>query len=56
MAQGTDRQKGVLASLDWITIAIYLTLLVFGWISVCGASYNYGETDIFSLKAVQVCK
>lgn len=49
MAQGTDRQKGVLASLDWITIALYLTLLVFGWISVCGASYNYGETDIFSL-------
>ena len=51
MAQGTDRQKGVLASLDWITIAIYLTLLVFGWISVCGASYNYGETDIFSLES-----
>ena len=22
---------------------------VFGWISVCGASYTYGETDIFSL-------
>lgn len=33
-------------SLDWWTIAIYLVLLAFGWISVCGASYTYGDTDI----------
>lgn len=45
----TDKRPNVLASLDWWTIAIYLGLLTFGWISVCGASYTYGETDIFSL-------
>ena len=28
---------------------LYIALLSFGWISVCGASYSYGETDIFSL-------
>jgi len=39
----------VLGSLDWWTIGIYLALLTFGWISVCGASYTYGDTDIFSL-------
>ena len=49
MAQQKD--KGVLRSLDYWTILIYLALLVFGWISVCGASYNYGDTDIFSLSA-----
>ncbi len=43
------RQLSVLRSLDWWTIGIYLALLAFGWISVCGASYTYGETDIFSL-------
>ena len=32
-----------------MTICLYLALLVFGWISVCGASYTYGDTDIFSL-------
>lgn len=26
-----------------------MALLSFGWVSVCGASYSYGETDIFSL-------
>ena len=36
-------------NIDWWTILIYIALLSFGWISVCGASYSYGETDIFSL-------
>ena len=49
MERRTDKQQSVLRSIDWWTILIYLTLLTFGWISVCGASYTYGETDIFSL-------
>ena len=49
MEQEIDKQPGVLRNLDWWTISIYLALLIFGWISVCGASYTYGETDIFSL-------
>ena len=43
------RQASVLRNIDWWTILIYIALLSFGWISVCGASYSYGETDIFSL-------
>ena len=45
------RQHSVLRSIDWWTILIYIALLSFGWVSVCGASYSYGETDIFSLDA-----
>ena len=48
MVQANDNnQPGVLRSLDWWTIAIYLMLLAFGWISVCGATYTFGETNIF---------
>ena len=43
------RKHSVLLNIDWWTILIYIALLSFGWISVCGASYSYGETDIFSL-------
>ena len=43
------RKQSVLKNIDWWTILIYVALLTFGWISVCGASYSYGETDIFSL-------
>jgi rod shape determining protein RodA len=51
MVRTTDNKKqpGVLRSLDYWTIIIYIALLTFGWISVCGASYTYGDTDIFSL-------
>lgn len=40
----------LIKSVDWITIVIYLALVVLGWISVCGASYDYGEVDLFSLE------
>jgi rod shape determining protein RodA len=50
MAQQADRrEQSVLRNIDWWTVLIYIALLSFGWISVCGASYSYGETDIFSL-------
>ena len=50
MAQVTGNEKSVFRSIDWWTTLIYITLLVFGWISVCGASYTMGDdTNIFSL-------
>ena len=45
----SKKNPGVLRSLDWWTILIYLMLISFGWVSVCGASYTYGDTDIFAL-------
>jgi len=35
-------------SVDWATIIVYLLLIICGWFSVCGASYNYGDTDFLS--------
>ena len=50
MALPADRrQTSVLRNIDWWTVFLYIALMSFGWISVCGASYSYGETDIFSL-------
>lgn len=43
------KNPSVLRSLDWWTVGIYVALLAFGWVSVCGACYSYGDTDIFSL-------
>ncbi len=48
-SQNTKSQGSIFKSIDWWTIAIYVALLALGWMSVCGASYTYGETDIFSL-------
>ena len=49
MATQSGKQTSIFHSIDWWTILIYIALLTFGWISVCGASYSYGNTDIFSL-------
>lgn len=48
MVQAADKNTGLFGSLDWWTILIYIVLLTFGWLSVCGASYTFGETDILS--------
>lgn len=49
MLQTVDKRQSVWASVDWWTIVLYLALMAFGWISICGASYTYGDNDIFSL-------
>ena len=36
-------------SLDWWTMGIYMALLIFGWMSVCGASYSFSDPDVLSL-------
>ena len=44
-----ERDNSVFHHLDWWTCLIYVLLVVFGWFSVCGASYVFGETtDILS--------
>lgn len=43
------QKNSVLSSIDWYTICIYIALLAFGWVSVCGATYSYSDTDLFSL-------
>ncbi|MBQ8968439.1 MAG: rod shape-determining protein RodA [Bacteroidaceae bacterium] len=48
MATVRDRERGgVLRSLDWVTIVIYLTLLGLGWMSVCGATYDFDQGGNF---------
>ena len=37
-------------SVDWLTICIYLALIVLGWISVCGASYDFGDVNLISFE------
>ena len=39
----------LIKSVDWLTICIYLCLVILGWFSICGASYDYGEMDFFSM-------
>ena len=47
------RRDSIWKSLDWMTVVIYLLLVIWGWFSVCGASYDYVDRDFldFSTRA-----
>ena len=38
----------MIKSVDWITIGIYVALVALGWVSICGACYDYGDMNLFS--------
>ena len=40
--------RSLLASVDWVVVAIYLILLACGWFSICGASHEIGDTNFFA--------
>jgi rod shape determining protein RodA len=56
-----QKNGSLFKSIDWWTIAIYIALVVFGWFSICGASYTYGEVNFFDFdvrsgkQAVWIC-
>lgn len=41
------KKAGLLQSIDWFTIFIYLVLLVMGWMSICGATYDFDQAGSF---------
>lgn len=51
MTQKNETTKSIFRSLDYVTVVIYLLLIAAGWISVVGASYNYGDATILDFGA-----
>ena len=43
-----QEQKSIFKSIDWITITLYVVLIIWGWFSVCGACYDFSHPDLFS--------
>lgn len=44
-----NRRDSIWTSIDWVTIALYILLLICGWFSVCGASYDYGDPNFLDM-------
>ncbi|MGN0056776.1 MAG: rod shape-determining protein RodA [Phocaeicola plebeius] len=45
------KDNEVWKTVDWWTIVLYLVLIFCGWVSVCGASYDYGEPDFLDFSS-----
>jgi len=43
------RKSNIWLSIDWWTVAIYLILVVAGWLNIYASSYNFDQVSIFNL-------
>lgn len=44
-----DKPQSIWSQVDWLTIGLYIALMLFGWLSICGASYSFGDNNLLSL-------
>jgi rod shape determining protein RodA len=42
-------QKNIFSNIDWITVGLYLTLVIFGWINIYAAVFNESHKSIFDI-------
>lgn len=43
------RKTEIWKTVDWITIMLYVVMVVAGWFSICGASYEFDNVGLFDL-------
>lgn len=42
-----SRNDNILKTIDWLTVAMFVAIMLFGWMNIYGASYNFEQTSIF---------
>lgn len=42
-----SRNDNILKTIDWVTIILYLAIMIFGWLNIYGAIYSFEQTSIF---------
>ena len=45
------RNDNLWKSIDWFTIILYFALVTCGWLSICGATYDFNDTDFLSFSS-----
>ena len=47
-----NERNSIIGKIDWVTVLIYLTLVIIGWFSIFSARYNEAHPSIFDLSQV----
>ena len=50
------RKTEIWKSVDWITILLYLIMVIAGWFSICGASYEFDNVGFSIRRVVRGCR
>lgn len=43
-----NRRENIVGAIDWVTIALFLGLALFGWMNIYGAGYTFEQSNILS--------
>jgi len=43
-------QNTIFATIDWLTVALYFALVIFGWLNIYAVTYAYDDASFFSLQ------
>jgi rod shape determining protein RodA len=43
------RKKEIWKTVDWFTILLYVIMIIAGWFSICGASYEFDNVGLFDI-------
>lgn len=44
-----ERSNNILARLDWVTVMLWLVMMIMGWLNIYAAVYNEQHTSIFDM-------
>jgi rod shape determining protein RodA len=44
------RQVNILATIDWLSVFLYIVLVTFGWLNIFSVNYSFEDITFFSLK------
>jgi rod shape determining protein RodA len=44
-----EKNNNILARLDWVTVILWLAMMIMGWLNIYAAVYNEQHTSIFDL-------
>lgn len=43
-----SRNGSIWHNVDWITVVLWMVMMLFGWLNIYGASYNFEQSSIFN--------
>ena len=46
------RKTEIWKTIDWFTIIFYLLMIVAGWFTICGASFEFDSMSLFDINGV----
>jgi rod shape determining protein RodA len=45
-----NKQDNIFATIDWLSVILYLALVIFGWLNIFAVNFNHNDVALFSLR------